>query len=90
MNGKVDLHNSAADAHSALFAAKADADHTQAAGTITAGTLAGEVKAGTQTPENVVLRNQTVRSASEVEGWASVAMSWSNVLAEGEIGWIYE
>ena len=90
VNGKVDLHNSAADAHSALFAAKADADHTQAAGTITAGTLAGEVKAGTQTPENVVLRNQTVRSASEVEGWASVAMSWSNVLAEGEIGWIYE
>ena len=90
VNGKVEVHNSAADAHSTLFAAKADADHTQAAGTITAGTLAGEVKAGTQTPENVVLRNQTVRSASEVAGWASVAISWSNVLAEGEIGWIYE
>ena len=39
----VATHNTAGDAHSTLFAGKANTSHTQAASTITAGTLAGEV-----------------------------------------------
>lgn len=44
-SGLITGHNSAADAHESLFAGKADTGHTQAASTITAGTLGGRVQA---------------------------------------------
>lgn len=73
-------HNAAADAHSELLAGKANTGHTQAASTITAGTLAGQVVANSsgQTYSTSLLRNSRLVS---VETAPTV---------NGEICWTYE
>ena len=76
----VATHNTTADAHSELLAGKADASHTQAASTIPAGTLAGQVVANStgQTYSTSLLRNSRLVS---VETAPTV---------NGEICWTYE
>lgn len=76
----VATHNTAADAHADLFAAKADSSHNQAASTITAGTLGGQVVANSagQTPSTSLLRNSKLVSTETAP------------TVNGEICWTYE
>ena len=76
----VATHNTAADAHADLFAAKADSSHNQAASTITAGTLGGQVIANSagQTPSASLLRNSKLVSTETAP------------TVNGEICWTYE
>ena len=81
----VAAHNTAADAHSELLSGKANAGHTQAASTITAGTLAGEVKANA----TAVATLATAQVRNIYAGTTDLTAGTS-VLATGDIYFVYE
>ena len=81
----VSTHNVSGDAHSALFAGKANTSHTQAASTITAGTLAGEVKANA----TAVATLATAQVRNIYAGTTDLTAGTS-VLATGDIYFVYE
>ena len=81
----VATHNTAGDAHSTLFAGKANTSHTQAASTITAGTLAGEVKANATAV--ATLANAQVRN---IYAGTTDLTAGTSVLATGDIYFVYE
>ncbi len=76
---------SAVNGLSDALAGKADASHTQAAGTITAGTLAGEVKANANAQKT--LSSAQVRNISA--GTADL-QAGTSALATGEVYLVYE
>ena len=81
----VSTHNASGDAHSTLFAGKANTSHTQAASTITAGTLAGEVKANATAV--ATLANAQVRN---IYAGTTDLTAGTSVLATGDIYFVYE
>lgn len=81
----VATHNTSGDAHSTLFAGKANTSHTQAASTITAGTLAGEVKANATAV--ATLANAQVRN---IYAGTTDLTAGTSVLATGDIYFVYE
>ena len=81
----VSTHNTSGDAHSTLFAGKANTSHTQAASTITAGTLAGEVKANATAV--ATLANAQVRN---IYAGTTDLTAGTSVLATGDIYFVYE
>ena len=81
----VATHNASGDAHSTLFAGKANTSHTQAASTITAGTLAGEVKANATAV--ATLANAQVRN---IYAGTTDLTAGTSVLATGDIYFVYE
>ena len=81
----VATHNTAADAHSELLAGKANTSHNQAASTITAGTLAGEIKANATAV--ATLANAQVRN---IYAGTTDLTAGTSTLATGDIYFVYE
>ena len=78
-------HNTADDAHSELFAEKADISHNQAASTITAGTLAGATKANATAV--ATLADAQVRN---IYAGTTDLTAGTSTLATGDIYFVYE